>query len=154
MRALAMKTSMAHAKKYCDMSVKVMRHPQPRAIASPVWNHRRGSSSGVRASAASGSGNGSSSSSIAAGAVDDATTAQAPAPPQLPSRDYEHAVDPEAFRTMGYQVVDWIADFYARRLETLPVKPNVQVWRGGGGRAIVCVAARRERSVRLRVCYA
>lgn len=57
--------------------------------------------------------------------------------PQLPHRpllrathidveDYEHAVDPEQFREMGYRVVDWIADFYARRLEELPAKPDVK----------------------------
>jgi hypothetical protein len=27
---------------------------------------------------------------------------------------------------MGYQVVDWIADYYKNRIEALPVKPNVQ----------------------------
>lgn len=30
------------------------------------------------------------------------------------------------FRRMGYQVVDWIADFYSKRLETVQVTPSVK----------------------------
>ncbi|KAG1660227.1 hypothetical protein FOA52_005097 [Chlamydomonas sp. UWO 241] len=47
----------------------------------------------------------------------------APAPERL--NDYKHAVSMEDFRTLGHEVVDWIADYYGR-LEGLRVKPDVQ----------------------------
>jgi hypothetical protein len=32
------------------------------------------------------------------------------------------------FRRLGYEVVDWIADYYTQQLSTLPVKPkSIQV---------------------------
>lgn len=52
--------------------------------------------------------------------------APATTPTAIDLPDYEHAVDPEEFRAMGYRVVDWIADWYGGRLERAPVKPSVR----------------------------
>ncbi|GAX81667.1 hypothetical protein CEUSTIGMA_g9095.t1 [Chlamydomonas eustigma] len=39
-------------------------------------------------------------------------------------KDYTHPVDMAEFRKLGYEVVDWISDYFTQQLSTLPVKPN------------------------------
>jgi hypothetical protein len=70
-----------------------------------------------------------------AGATEAPTAAPAAAPSEhqyeAPQQDFQHVVSAEQFRSMGYQVVDLIADYYSG-LEQVSVKPQVQA-RGGAG---------------------